>query len=163
MLDTVLLLAQILTTASLAAWLSTGVYDNIRYPWQNETYTAQVLEMERMREEYPEAFEPVKHRAITDRKTQLLLFRIVVASEFLATVLLWIGAAALVLALVGAASLDIARALALLGVAAFTGVWSGFLVFGNYMCYWFGHEGAQNTHFQMTIWGIGVMVLLMQG
>ena len=76
------------------------------------------------------------------------------------TILLWIGAGALTYSLFGAAALDTARALALLGCIAFTAVWSAFLVVGNYFSYWFGHEGAQNTHYQMTLWGIGVMILL---
>ncbi len=162
MLDTVLLLAQLLTTASLAGWLSTGVWDNIFHPTQNEVYTAQVMAMDLIREQYPEAFEPVKHRAITDRGVQLLAFRAVVLAELIATILLWIGTGALALALFGAAALDTARALALLGCIAFTAVWSAFLVVGNYFSYWFGHEGAQNTHYQMTLWGIGVMILLVQ-
>lgn len=162
MLETTLILAQILTTASLAAWLSSGVWDNIFHPTQNEVYTAQVMAMERIREDYPEAFEPVKHRAITNRTVQLFAFRAVVLAELAATLLLWIGTAALVLAFFGAASLDTARGLAMFGGIAFTAVWSAFLVVGNYFSYWFGHEGAQNTHYQMTLWGIGVMVLLAQ-
>ena len=162
MFDTVLLLAQILTTASLAAWLTSGVWDNIFHPTQNEVYTAQVMAMDRIREDFPEAFEPVKHRAITNRSTQLLAFRLVVLAELIATILLWIGAGALTFALFGAAALETARALALLGCVAFTGIWSAFLVVGNYFSYWFGHEGAQNTHYQMTLWGIGTMILLAQ-
>lgn len=141
MLDTVILLAQILTTASLAAWLTSGVWDNIFHPTQNEVYTAQVLSMERIREDYPEAYDPVKHRAITHRGTQLLAFRVVVLAELVATILLWIGVGTLVWALFGGISLDTARALALLGCIAFVAVWSGFLVAGNYFSYWFGHEG----------------------
>jgi predicted small integral membrane protein len=163
MLDTALLLAQLLTTASLAAWLTSGVWDNIFHPTQNEVYTSQVMSMERIREDYPDAFEPVKHRAITDRKVQLAAFRLVVLAELIAAMLLWIGTGALLLALFGGAALETARALALLGCLAFTCVWSVFLVAGNYFSYWFGHEGAQNTHYQMTLWGIGVMILLVQG
>ena len=162
MFDAALLLAQILTVSSLAAWLTSGVWDNIFHPTQNEVYTAQVMAMDRIREDYPEAFEPVKHRAITSRAIQLLAFRCVVLAELLATVLLWIGAGALVLTLMGRAEADTARALAMFGSIAFTAVWSAFLVVGNYFSYWFGHEGAQNTHYKMTLWGVGTMILLAQ-
>ena len=163
MFDTALLLAQLVATGAITAWLTTGVRDNILYPEQNETYTAEVMEMRRIRDEYPEAFEPVAHRAVTDRRTQMLAFRAVIAAELLATILLWIGALALVLALLGAAAVDTGRGLALIGAAAFTAVWAGFLVVGNHFCYWFGHEGAQNTHYQMTLWGLATMILLAQG
>lgn len=158
----VLLLAQLLTTASLAGWLSSGVWDNVFHPTQNEVYTAQVMEMVRLREDYPEAFAPVKHRAITHRSVQLLAFRAVVVVELVAVILLWIGVGTLALAILGSTSVETARAWALLGALAFTSVWSAFLIVGNYFSYWFGHEGAQNTHYQMTLWGIGTMILLAQ-
>lgn len=163
MLDTAILLAQTLVTASLALWLSTGLWDNVFHPVQNEVYTAQVMEMTRLREHYPEAFAPVAHRAITDRRIQVLAFRAVVLAEAVGAILLWAGTLALALALIGMAALDTARALAMLAALAFTAIWSAFLIAGNYFCYWFGHEGAQNTHYQMTLWGLGAMILLAQG
>lgn len=162
-METALLFAQLVTTTALAGWLTTGVRDNILYPTLNETYTAEVLEITRMREDYPDAFEKVAHRAITDRRLQLWAFRLIVAAELTATVLLWIGVLALVLAFPNAVAAETARILAMVGVVAFVTVWSAFLVVGNYFCYWFGHEGAQNTHFQLTIWGVGALILLAQG
>jgi predicted small integral membrane protein len=162
MFDTALLFAQLIATGALAAWLTTGVRDNILYPSQNESYTAEVMEMRRIKEEYPEAFEPVAHRAITNRAVQVRLFRCVVALELVATVLLWLGVATLGLALLGLTSPDTARALAMIGATSFTAVWAGMLIVGNHFCYWFGHEGAQNTHYQMTLWGIGTMILIAQ-
>lgn len=100
-MDTTLLCAQIVTTGALAGWLTTGVRDNILYPSLNETYTAEVLEIARMRDEYPDAYEAVAHRTITDRRFQLRAFRLVVFSEVFATILLWVGTAALILALAG--------------------------------------------------------------
>ena len=163
MFDTALLLAQLVTTVAITAWLTTGLRDNILYPVQNETSTAEVLEMRRLRDEYPAALAPVAHRAVTDRRRQMLAFRAVVAAELIATLLLWFGTLALVMALFGLAMPGTARALALIGAAAFTAVWACFLIVGNHFCYWFGHEGAQNTHFQMTLWGLGTMILLAQG
>ena len=162
-METAILFAQLVTTAALAGWLTTGVRDNLLYPSLNETYTAEVLEITRMREEYPEAYEKVAHRAISDRRVQLWAFRLIVAAELTATVLLWIGTLALLLALPGAIDAEIARTWAVIGVVAFVCVWSSFLIVGNHFCYWFGHEGAQNTHFQLTIWGVGTLILLAQG
>ncbi|MEM1076223.1 MAG: DUF2165 domain-containing protein [Pseudomonadota bacterium] len=161
-METALLLAQLVATGALAGWLTTGVRDNLLYPTLNETYTAEVLEIARMREEYPDAYREVAHRAITDRRLQMLAFRLVVGSELLATCLLWVGTLALLIALAGSFSVEVARGLAIVGATAFVGVWSAFLIVGNHFCYWFGHEGAQNTHFQLAIWGLGTIILLAQ-
>ena len=74
--------------------------------------------------------------------------------------LLWAGVLGLILALAGVAALETGRALAMIGTMAFTAVWAGFLIIGNYFCYWFCHEGAQNTHYQMTLWGMANVILL---
>lgn len=161
-MDTALLVAQIVATGALAGWLTTGVRDNILFPSLNETYTAEVLEIARMREEYPNAYKEVAHRAITDRRVQVWAFRLVVLAELSATILLWTGVVALVMALAGAMAADTARMLATYGATAFITVWSAFLIVGNYFCYWFGHEGAQNTHFQLTLCGLGTLILLAQ-
>ena len=159
-METVLIFAQLIATGALAAWLTTGVRDNILHPSQNESYTAEVMEMRRIREDYPQAYEPVAHRAITDRKLQLLAFRAVVAAELLAPLLLWAGTLVLLLSLFGLVEPYNARATALLGATAVSAIWMGMLIVGNHFCYWFGHEGAQNTHYQMTLWGLGTMIFL---
>jgi predicted small integral membrane protein len=160
MFDTILLLSQALAVALIGGWLTLGVRDNILHPLVNETYTRQVFEMSRMREMYPEEFAAVAHRAIHDRAMQRRAFRAVVAAEALAALVLWTGALALVASCAGIGSASGARAIALLGAALFTGIWAMFLIVGNHFCYWFCHEGAQNTHFQMTLWGLGTMILL---
>ena len=159
-MENTLLAAQTLATSLIAAWLTLGVRDNILHPSVNETYTAEVMEMSRMRDEYPEAFAPVAHRAVTDRRVQLWAFRLVVAAEAVATLLLWAGVIGLLMALAGTGTPEGGRAVAMMGAMAFTAVWAGFLILGNHFCYWFCHEGAQNTHYQMTLWGLGTMVLL---
>ncbi len=161
-MDTALLVAQIVATTGLAGWLCLGVRDNLLHPSLNETYTAEVMEMTRLRAEYPEAYAHVAHRAVTDRRLQLLAFRSVVAVELVATIVLCIASLALCLALVNAVSPDTARVLAIYGASAFTVIWSGFLVVGNHFSYWYCHEGAQNTHYQMTLWGLGTLILLAQ-
>ncbi|MFK7744428.1 MAG: DUF2165 family protein [Roseobacter sp.] len=162
-MQTALLLAQIVATGSITAWLFTGLRDNILYPSVNETYTAEVMAMTRMRTEYPDAFAEVSHRAITDRRVQVFAFRTVVAAEGLATLLLAVGTGALIMALFGAVDAQNARAFAIYGASAFLAVWASFLVVGNHFSYWFCHEGAQNTHYQMTLWGLGTLILLAQG
>ena len=162
-MDVMLPVAQSAAVFFLAAWLTTGVLENLFYPKLNSTFTAEVLDMARMREAYPEAYADVAHRRISNPSVQKLLFRLIVAWELLATVVLWIGFAALLATLFGLAQPDAGRALALLGALMFTATWAGFLIIGNWFCYWFCHEGAQNTHYQMTLWGMATMVLIAIG
>lgn len=159
-MDLMILMAQTVSLALIAGWITTGVRDNILFPTLNETYTAEVLSQERLRQDYPEAFEKVAHRAIASRSLQVAAFRLIVAAEFLVTLVLWVGVAALVLAILGIASLEGARVLALAGALMFTTLWAMFIVVGNHFSYWFGHEGAQNTHFQLTLWGFGNVLFL---
>lgn len=159
-METTLILAQLVATGLVASWLTLGLRDNLLHPALNETYTAEVLSMTRMQHEYPEQFAIVAHRAITDRRLQRLAFRAVVVAEAVACGLLWIGVVGLLMSLAGTAEPDTGQSLALLGATAFTAVWGGFLVAGNHFYYWFCHEGAQNTHYQMTLWGLGTMILI---
>ncbi|TNF65098.1 MAG: DUF2165 family protein [Rhodobacteraceae bacterium] len=163
MLDTALLFAQTVAVAGIAGWIVTGVYDNLRHPQNNEFYTAQVMSLARMREAYPDEYARVAHRAITSRGLQIAAFRLVVAVELVAALVLSAAVLALALALPGLVDASLARALGLVGAAIFTGIWAGFLVMGNYFCYWFCHEWGQNTHYQMTLWGMATLILLAQG
>ena len=52
-----LLVAQTFSLLLPTLWLSTGVRDNILYPPVNEVFTAQVLTMQRMKEDYPDVME----------------------------------------------------------------------------------------------------------
>jgi len=83
-----------------------------------------------------------------------------VIAELVACIMLWVGVVALLMALAGTGSVETGRSLALIGATLFTSVWAGFLVVGNYFCYWFCHEGGQNTHYQMTLWGMANIILL---
>ncbi|MBW4709311.1 DUF2165 domain-containing protein [Roseobacter sp. YSTF-M11] len=161
-MEIAVLVAQSVATGLIACWLTLGLRDNLLYPSVNETYTAQVLAMTRLRAEYPDEFAAVAHRAITDRKIQLLAFRSVLIAEFLTCVLLWLGALGLLLATAGFVAPDSGRILAMLGAVGFTTVWAGFLIVGNHFCYWFCHEAAQNTHYQMTLWGLATVILICQ-
>ena len=159
-MDLMLLIAQAVAVFFLACWLSTGVWENLRYPKINSTFTAEVLDMSRLRADYPDAYEDVAHRRISSPAIQVFLFRLIVAWETLATVALWIGAGAMALAILGWIASETGQALALFGALMFTATWAGFLIVGNWFCYWFCHEGAQNTHYQMTLWGIATMILI---
>ena len=64
---------------------------------------------------------------------------------------------------VGLEDPEAARVVALLGVLGFTLIWSAFLVFGNWFLIWMCHEWAQSNHFQLLLWGIGTMLLLILG
>jgi predicted small integral membrane protein len=159
-LQVVILLAQTGCLALLAAWLFTGVRDNLRFPDMNEAVTAEVLGLQRLKVEFPEAHAQIAHRAITSRATQKRLFRLIVGVELVVTALLVLGVVALGLALIGIVPVSAARGVAVLAALGFTSIWGGFLVAGNHFAYWYGHEAAQNTHYQMTLWGLGTMILL---
>ncbi len=160
MFETIVLLAQIISVGAIAAWLTTGVWDNIMHPLNNEQFTAEVMTLARMKDEYPEQYARVANRVIEDRSTQLLAFRFVVLVELIATIVLWLGVAGLIFAFFGGIEVSTGKAIALLGAMLFTSVWAGFLVVGNYFCYWFCHEEGQNTHYQMTLWGMANMIFL---
>ena len=162
-LETIILVAQTACVFFLAAWLTTGVLDNLFHSALNSTTTAEVLDMTRMREEFPEAYEAVAHRRISDASVQKWLFAIIVVWEVVAAIALWAGVATLVMSAFGHAELATGRSVAVLGTLLFTSIWAGFLVAGNWFCYWFCHEGAQNTHYQMTLWGMATMILLVVG
>ena len=159
-MENTILAAQALATSLIAAWLTLGVRDNILYPSVNETYTAEVMEMQRIKEGFPEAYAPVAHRAVTNRRLQLLAFRCVVAGELIACIVLMLGTLALGLALIGIVAPLTAKSIAIIGATLFTAVWAGMLVGGNHFNYWFGHEGAQLTHYHMNLWGLALIILL---
>jgi len=161
--ETTLLIAQASAVFFLTAWLSTGVYENCFHSSLNSTFTAEVLEMKRLQSDYPDAFKVVSHRQIKNPAIQKYLFRFIVLWELIAVIALWLGSVSLVLAAFGTIEPDAARTIGLVGALLFTATWAGFLIAGNWFCYWFCHEGAQNTHFQMTLWGMATMILLASG
>jgi predicted small integral membrane protein len=160
MYEFALLMAQTASVFFITAWLSTGVYENLFKPDLNSTFTAQVLDMERMREEYPEAYADVAHRRISNPNVQKFLFRLIVVWELCATAVLWIAVGAMVLSVLGYIAPAQAKGLSIFGALLFTSTWAGFLIVGNWFCYWFCHYEGQNTHFQMTLWGMATMILV---
>ena len=155
-----ILIAQLVSTSLIGAWLWLGARDNIFHPDVNETYTAEVMAMRRLRDEYPDAYARVAHRAVSSRWVQRWTFRLVVMVETLTVCVLVVGAIMLLLSLLGFADIETARIVAFAGGILFVTIWAGFLIVGNHFCYWFCHVDAQNTHFQMTLWGMAHLILL---
>ena len=155
-----MLLIQTGAVLLLMSWLLTGVLENLFQPRINLEFTAEVLDMARMREAYPELYEQVAYRRIANPSVQKLLFWVIVCWETLSLIALGIGLVSLLGAMFMSTDPDVTRQCALIGVFCFTSIWAGFLVAGNWFCYWFGHEGAQNTHFQLLQWGVLTLILL---
>lgn len=160
MMETAILLAQMLTVGLMAGWLTLGLRDNILHPVVNETFTAEVVSLARMRRDWPEMHARLAHRAVHHRGVQRLLFTAIVLGEAVVVLLLWSGALCLALAAAGWMDVAAARPVALAAVAAFTALWGSFLIAGNHFGYWLCHEGAQTTHFHLLLWGMGGLVLL---
>lgn len=162
-METILLLVLAGILLFPAMWLTIGALENLLHPYINEIFTTEVMDMARLRAEYPDAYTLVAYRRITDKRLTRLAFRLVVTWELLSAVGLWIGTLSLFGAVLGLGAVDTALMRAIVGAAMFTATWMAFLVIGNWFCYWFGHEGAQNTHFQMTLWGLVCIILMMLG
>jgi len=116
----------------MATWLTIGAFENVFHPFLNETYTAEVMDMAHMRGDYPEAYQFVTYRHLTNVRLRQFLFRIITVWEVSAAVVLWIGAIALAMAASGALAPDTALALGLAGTMMFTATWCGFLIVGNW-------------------------------
>ncbi|MEM6932979.1 MAG: DUF2165 family protein [Pseudomonadota bacterium] len=155
-----ILVAQTCLLAYLAAWLTLGVRDNIFHPTMNSLFTEQVLELKRLEEFAPDDFGQIKHRRIVSKRFQMRLFRFIVIAETAVSALLWFGVAFMAAAVLGLASAETAKVVALAGALGFTTIWSAMLIAGNHFAYWYCHEWAQNTHFQLAFFGIGAMVFL---
>ncbi len=108
------------SVAFMATWLTIGGFENVFHPFLNETYTAEVMDMAHMHEDYPEAYQFVAYRRLTNVRLRRFLFRIIAGWEVSAAVVLWIGAIALAMAASGALAPDTALALGLAGTMMFT-------------------------------------------
>lgn len=139
-----------------ATWLSIAVWENIRHPILNETFTAEVLSMKRLKTEYPNLFKSIGHRAIYNRKMQQWAFRLIVGAELTVTVALWLAVFCQFF-IFDAAQANLVGQVAVLG---FCVVWGSFLIAGNYFAYWMCHDVAQTTHFHMLLWGLAILIYL---
>ncbi len=159
-METLTLLGQALLTAIPAAWIGIGVIENIRFPPVNGDLVTMVMRMDRVREERPEIYEKVKGNRIDHPRVHSLAYAAIVAFELLATALLGLGALLLVLAAFGAAGPVFARGVAAAGALAFSLVWGGFLVGGQWFHYWAGWKDSQFTHFFLVLWGAVLFQIL---
>jgi predicted small integral membrane protein len=155
-----LLIAQAGMVSILALWMTVAVRDNILHPSVNGALVAEVLGMVRLKAEFPDLFAIHEKRAVHAPGLLALAMRAIVLAELCAALLLWGGVCLLVLALFGAVPVDTARALARFGALAFTAVWGGFLIGGNFWCYWMCHSEAQKTHMNLALLGLGTMILV---
>jgi predicted small integral membrane protein len=162
-METIVFFAQTCLTFYLAAWLLLGVRDNFMHPSMNLNSVAEVMRMDRMRDEYPNDYAQIAHRRLTSTALHRTVFAAIVFSESAVCLLLWSAVVWMVLANLGLAEPESARSAALGGALGFTTIWAAFLICGNHFAYWYCHEGMQNTHYQMTLWGIATMIFLSVG
>lgn len=155
------LLALAIMAALPGLWMVTGVADNWRVPELNRATVERVMRLELMERDYPDDFARVAHRRVESRAVINTAFRLIVVIETLAAILLVGGAGLLALAALGVAEPALARSVALAGALVFTAVWGGFLIGGNYFCYYYCHYEGQFTHFLLAIWGSITVAVLM--
>ena len=159
-MSTLIVLCQAGLLALMAAWLTVALRDNLRHPEINTEFAREVLSLSRIERDFPALFAILSRRQVTSPRLQKAVFGAIVVAEAIVTLLLWAGAGALVLAAAGLIGAEAARMLGLIGAFAFVSLWAGFAIAGNHFGYWLCHEGAQNTHFQLLIWGMGSMIFL---
>ena len=162
-METMIFFAQTCLVAYLAAWMTTGVRDNLLYPTTNSAATDAVLRLERMAEQYPEDFALIAHRRVTEPRHRRAIFWLIVTCEAAACLALWIATLLMAAGLLGLLDPVPAKTVGLGATLAFTSIWAGFLIAGNHFGYWLCHEWAQATHYNMLLWGIGTMVFLVLG
>ena len=153
------LAGQAAMVALLAGWRILGVIENLRFPDVNRLLVGDVMAMRRVRQN-PDLWRMLRGNRIEDARIHRAVFRLIVAVEIVAALLLAVGATVLALAAAGAADPLSARLWALSGVIGWTCIWGGFLVGGQWFHYWLGYEGSQATHFFMTIWGVATFAAL---
>lgn len=159
-METAVLLCQAGGLALLAAWLSVALSDNWRHPEINEQFTREVLSLSRIERDFPGVLALVGRRRILHPGIQRSVFIAIVVAETLVVMLLWLATAGLIGAAAGLVDPVSARVLGMGGAFGFVAIWAGFVIAGNYFCYWLCHEGAQNTHFQLLLWGMSMLLLL---
>ncbi|MEO1548886.1 MAG: DUF2165 family protein [Pseudomonadota bacterium] len=159
-MEVVIVLGQAVFTGLLAGWLAIGVYENIREPRVNRELVEAVLNMEAVRAENQQVYELTKGNRITSPAFHTLAFKAIVLAELVATALLVLGTLMLLGAVIGVVATEMARSVAALGTVAFTAIWGGMLVGGQWVHYWVGTLNVQFTHYFMTIWGVVTFLAL---
>ena len=161
MLANLELLVQSIAVLLLGGWMLTGALDNLLNPRLNGEFVAMVLKLERLQELYPDLYEQFKYRRVERSSVQWLFFGAIVLTECSACLLLLLGSGLMFHAWLTVSDPALAKSIALVGTLVFVSVWAGMIVFGNWFLYWMSHEWAQNSHFQLLLWGLGTMILLL--
>ena len=73
-----MLLIQAGTVLLLMSWLLIGVLENLFQPRINSEFTAEVMDMARMRQAYPDLYEQVAYLRIANQTVQKFLFWFIV-------------------------------------------------------------------------------------
>ena len=159
-MESVELAGQTLLVALLAGWLVLGLVENLRAPGVNRDTVADVMSMEQMREAWPEIYARLSRNRVTDPRVHRLVFGGIVVAEAVVSAVLVAAVLALAGAVLGLVGAGAARALGAAASLGFTAIWGGFLVGGQWFGYWVAHDGAQKTHFLLTLWGIATFIAL---
>ena len=117
-LETAILLVQTLVTASIAGWLFLGVMDNYLTPSLNGGFARSVLTFERLKEMYPDDFARVQYREIKSPALHKTVFVVIVVSETLVCLGLFVGVYMMGRALLGLEDPEAARVVALRRISA---------------------------------------------
>ncbi|MCB1342274.1 MAG: DUF2165 family protein [Pseudooceanicola sp.] len=142
-----------LMLAAPGLWLCVAAYDNWRAPALNRDLLRQVVRLELMERDYPDAFALVAHRRLDNPRLIAALFALIRWAETLCAALMLIAA--------GMLALDPdALWLAQIAAAGFALLWAGFIIGGSWFCYWYCHPFAQINHFLLMLWGLLVLGLL---
>lgn len=160
MMETAILIAQTTQVAAMAVWLAVALHDNVTAPRLNADSIAEIMALDVMARQYPQHYAAMQVRRVTDPVRVKRLFRLIIAGEALVVVALVLSTLAMGMALAGLGSAVAAKAMALVAVAGFSGIWIAFLIGGNHFVYWLCHGNAQRTHFDLLLWGLGTQLFL---
>ena len=161
MLESTILLAKAVILALPGAWLVTGAYDNFRHPTANLSSVDRVLRMIDVEAEYPEIWRDYQKRSVSSPRLVRALFYLIAASEALVAAWMLISVGLLIVASFGGVPTNVAYAMAIGSTAAFTAIWGAFLIGGNWFHYWMPESNPQKTHFFMTLWGLGTLIVIL--
>lgn len=148
-------------TGALCSWMVVAVADNWRHPAMNRDALAMVLRLDLLAKEYPDVFAQLAHRRVEDERSIAAIFALVRWFETLAALMLLAATLALLTAAAGLVAGGAATAAAVTATLLFILIWSGFIIGGNYFCYWYCHGWAQANHFFLMIWGLLVLIVLL--
>jgi predicted small integral membrane protein len=152
-------IAKILLVGALACYAFIVAYDNIVDYGSNYQFVRHVLSMDTT---FPD--NALIHRAITNERVWSKVYALIIAWEWLTTVLLIIGALALLIRLrAPAAIFNRAKIWSVTGLMAGFGLWFfGFLVVaGEYFAMWQSQTwNGQEAAFRLTMVILGVLIFV---